>query len=61
MKQILFQNGYDIRTVKELLGYKDFKTATMIHTHVPNRGGKCVHLIAKPTKLAIRFANQFIL
>jgi site-specific recombinase XerD len=30
------QNGYDIRTVKELLGHKDVKT-TMIYTHVLNR------------------------
>jgi integron integrase len=33
----LFQNGYDIRTVQELLGHKDVKT-TMIYTHVMNRG-----------------------
>ncbi|MBF2079575.1 MAG: tyrosine-type recombinase/integrase [Synechococcales cyanobacterium T60_A2020_003] len=34
----LLQNGYDIRTVRELLGHKDVKT-TMIYTHVLNRGG----------------------
>jgi integrase len=38
----LLQNGYDIRTVQELLGHKDVKT-TMIYTHVLNRGGKGVH------------------
>lgn len=37
----LLQNGYDIRTVQELLGHKDVKT-TMIYTHVLNRGGKAV-------------------
>jgi integrase len=37
----LLQNGYDIRTVQELLGHKDVKTA-MIYTHVLNRGGKAV-------------------
>lgn len=33
----LFEDGYDIRTVQELLGHKDVKT-TMIYTHVLNRG-----------------------
>lgn len=37
----LLQNGYDIRTVQELLGHKDVKT-TMIYTYVLNRGGKAV-------------------
>jgi len=37
----LLQNGYDIRTVQELLGHKDVKT-TMIYTHVLNRGPKAV-------------------
>jgi integron integrase len=34
----LLKNGYDIRTVQELLGHKSVKT-TMIYTHVLNRGG----------------------
>lgn len=37
----LLQNGYDIRTVQELLGHKSVKT-TMIYTHVLNRGGRGV-------------------
>ncbi|HEX9692975.1 MAG TPA: integron integrase [Gemmatimonadales bacterium] len=34
----LLRDGYDIRTVQELLGHKDVRT-TMIYTHVLNRGG----------------------
>ena len=37
----LLENGYDIRTVQELLGHSDVKT-TMIYTHVLNQGGKGV-------------------
>lgn len=37
----LLQDGYDIRTVQELLGHRDVAT-TMIYTHVLNRGGLAV-------------------
>lgn len=37
----LLQNGYDIRTVQELLGHKDVKT-TMIYTHVLQKGALAV-------------------
>ena len=38
----LLEDGYDVRTLEELLGHKDVST-TMIYTHVLNRGGRGVH------------------
>ncbi len=37
----LLENGYDIRTLQELLGHRSVNT-TMIFTHVFNRGGRGV-------------------
>ena len=36
-RRIWLEDGHDIRTVQETLGYRDVAT-TMIYTHVLNRG-----------------------
>jgi len=38
----LLEDGYDIRTIQELMGHKNVNT-TMIYTHVVQKGGLGVH------------------
>ena len=53
----LLEDGYDIRTVQELLGHKDVNT-TMIFTHVLNRDGRGIHSPADRLGLAPEWHEQ---
>lgn len=49
----LLEDGYDIRTVQELLGHRSVKT-TMIYTHVLNKGGKGGMRVRSPAGPSLR-------
>jgi integron integrase len=49
----LVADGYDIRTVQQLLGHRDVRT-TMVYTHVLNRGGLGVRSPADQLGLPVR-------
>jgi len=57
----LLVGGYDIRTVRELLGHRSVKT-TMIYTHVLNRGGRGVQgpVEASPFSPTVPLIRHFL-
>ena len=50
----LLEQGYDIRTVQELLGHKDV-TTTMIYTHVMQKPGLGVNEVDFGTRSPVDF------